>query len=426
MNLAENISQALVSLKVNKMRAILTMLGIIIGIGSVIAILTLGNSLSVSVSDSMSGLGVNNVTLSLQSKKDEGRMSGMGAMFGFGGGAGIDESNLITDEMLDELRTNFPDEIKAISISDSAGSGQTTYGRLYANLSLTGVNEEYAIANSINVESGRFINSRDDTGLKKVAVVSDKLVNNMFGKNNPLGEQITITVGNHVGVYTIVGVYKYETNAMMGGQTASDKDISTNVYIPLSTANRITRTIGYQSVTIITNSGVDSSVFTENATRFFDRFYSRNEDYRVSFMSMESMMDTMMSMLSTIQLAIAAIAGISLLVGGIGVMNIMLVTITERTREIGIRKAIGATNGAIRLQFVIEAIIICLIGGMIGIVLGIVLGAVGANILGTPVTASASNILLATGVSVAIGVFFGYYPANKAAKLNPIDSLRYE
>ena len=278
----------------------------------------------------------------------------------------------------------------------------------------------------MSIGSGRFLSVSDDENGKKVVVVSDMLVSNMFGQQDPLGRQITITVGNHVGVYTIVGVYKYEASSMMGGQTVADKDLSTTVYIPLSTANRITRSAGYSSVTIMTNAGVDTATFIENVTRFFDKYYSRNESYGVSLMSMESMLDTVSSMMNTIQLAIAAIAGISLLVGGIGVMNIMMVSITERTKEIGTRKAIGATNSEIRIQFIVEAMIICLIGGFIGIALGIALGALGAGLLGTPASASASNMLLATGFSMAIGVFFGYYPANKAAKLDPIDALRYE
>ena len=425
MKILENITQAFASLWQNKMRALLTMLGIIIGIGSVIAIMTLGDSLSGYVTDSMSGLGANNINLSLQSKKDEGS-GGMRAMFGMSDGGAIEDKNLITDAMLADLKNSFQDEVDSYSVSDSVGNGQTTAGRLYANLSLTGVNPDYANANNIAVLAGRFINTKDDVGVKKVAVVSDKLVNNMFGKQDPLGKQITIMAAQHVGVYTIVGVYEYQANAMMGGQTASDKDLSTSAYIPLSTAKKITKTAGYSSVTLTTVTGVDSVAFTEDVTRFFDKYYSRNEDYGVSLMSMESIVDTMTSMLSTIQLAIAAIAAISLLVGGIGVMNIMMVSITERTKEIGTRKAIGATNGAIRLQFVVEAVIICLIGGVIGVGLGIALGSLGASLLGTPATASVSSIFLATGVSMAIGIFFGYYPANKAAKLNPIDALRYE
>ncbi|MDL2327953.1 ABC transporter permease [Ruminococcaceae bacterium OttesenSCG-928-A11] len=199
MNLIENISQAFSSLWANKMRALLTMLGIIIGIGSVIAILTVGDALTGSVSESMSGLGANNVTLSLQSKKEAGRSNNMAAMMGMSTGGAIDEKHLITDEMLDALGDAFPDTLKAVSISDSVGSGQTTAGRLYANLSLTGVNPEYAEANSLTVARGRFLNGRDNEGAKKVAVVSDKLVANMFGKADPLGQQITVAVGDHVG-----------------------------------------------------------------------------------------------------------------------------------------------------------------------------------------------------------------------------------
>lgn len=420
MKILENISQALASLRANKMRSLLTMLGIIIGIGSVIAILTVGDALTSSVMDNMSGLGANNVTLMLQSKQDEGRGGDMYST------VTINDEDLITDEMLDGLRTEFADELKAISISDTVGSGQTTQGRDYANLSLTGVNEDYAEANSLTVARGRFLNDRDAEGGKRVAVVSDKLAGNMFGKEDPLGKQITVTVGDHVGVYTIVGVYEYQASSMMGGQTASDKDISTTVYIPLTTANKITRTAGYTNATLITYPGIDVNAFMDSVQTYFDKYYSRNENYGVSLMSMESILDTITDMMNTIETAIAAIAAISLLVGGIGVMNIMMVSITERTREIGTRKAIGATNGAIRLQFVVEAVIICLIGGLIGIAVGTGLGMLGAGLMGTPATPSISTILLATGFSMAIGVFFGYYPANKAAKLDPIDALRYE
>ena len=425
MNLLENIQMALSNLLANKMRALLTMLGIIIGIGSVIGIMTVGDSLASSVSESMSGLGANNITLSLQSKERQS-LSVNAAILGMGSSAGIADKNLITEAMLAALRAEYPDDIRAISISDSVGSGRTTAGKKYANLTVTGVNDEYAYANSLSLLRGRFLNAADAEGAKKVAVVSDKLADNMFGTEDPLGRQVTVTVGSHVGVYTVVGVYEYVASSMMMGQTASDKDIRTDVYIPLTTANRVTRTAGYQSVTLVTAASTDSVAFTDNVTRFMGRYYAHNEDYGVTALSMESMMDTVTSMLGTIELAIAAIAAISLLVGGIGVMNIMLVSITERTREIGTRKAIGATNGAIRTQFVIEAVIICLVGGVIGIAVGVALGSFGASLLGAPAQPSAGTIALAAGFSMAIGVFFGYYPANKAAKLDPIDALRYE
>ncbi|MDL2215578.1 ABC transporter permease [Ruminococcaceae bacterium OttesenSCG-928-N02] len=420
MRIFENISLAFSSLWANKMRSLLTMLGIIIGIGSVIAILTVGDALTGSVSESMAGLGANNITLSLQSKQDEGTSSIMGIS------SGIADKNLITEEMLADLRASYPDEIAGISISDTIGSGQTTAGRLYANLTLTGVNEDYANVNSLTIIQGRFLNERDSIGGKKVAIVSDRLVENMFGNEDPLGRQITITAGGHTGVYTIVGVYEYTASTMMMGQTASEKDVSTSVYIPLTTANKVTRNAGYSSVTVITTAATNSTEFAQTITRFFDKYYSRNEDFGVTATSMESIMDTVTEMMDSIQIAIAAIAAISLLVGGIGVMNIMMVSITERTREIGTRKAIGATNGEIRVQFVVEAVIICMVGGVIGIALGAALGSLGAGLLGVGATPSLSNIALATGFSICIGVFFGYYPANKAAQLNPIDALRYE
>ena len=157
-----------------------------------------------------------------------------------------------------------------------------------------------------------------------------------------------------------------------------------------------------------------------------NRYYKDNKNFEISAMSMESIIESMTSMLSTVALAIAAIGGISLLVGGIGVMNIMLVSITERTREIGTRKALGATNGSIRLQFITEAMVLCLVGGILGIVLGIVVAAFATNLMGYAVRPSAAGILISVSFSALIGVFFGYYPASKAAKLNPIEALRYE
>lgn len=214
--------------------------------------------------------------------------------------------------------------------------------------------------------------------------------------------------------------------AMMGGMQA-EVDRPTSLYIPISTAQRVNDSdIGYTYVTIVTNPEVDSIAFANTLQKFFEIFYRRNPVFTVYSMSMKSVVEQMTTIMGTMQLAIAVIAGISLLVGGIGVMNIMLVSITERTREIGTRKALGATNSSIRVQFIVEAVIICLIGGMIGILLGVAGGMLGAKLLGAPAAPSIGSIIFAMGFSMAIGVFFGYYPANKAAKMDPIEALRYE
>ncbi|MCL2111424.1 MAG: ABC transporter permease [Clostridiales bacterium] len=430
MRIADNFLEALSSLKNNKMRSLLTMLGIIIGITAVIAIMTIGTSMQGYLEEAMSGFGVNNVTVSLRAKSDEGPMFMGGGMFMFGGPrVEIKEKDMITGEMIDALVEQYPNEIKAVSISDSIGQGQTVRGEDYANLSLTGVSPGYVITENMTMLRGRFIGEDDIAAGRRLATVSDRLVENMFGDENPLGRELVIQTQGHIDIYTVVGVYEYDDGgwgAMMGFNTASDYDITTDVFVPLSVAQKVNNVRGYSSFTILTNMGVNSTEFGYKVEDFFGQYYNRNEDWGIGAFSMESIVEEMTSMLNTVAMAIAGIAAISLLVGGIGVMNIMLVSITERTREIGTRKAIGATNGEIRLQFIVEAIVICLVGGAIGIVLGSALGAVGAGLLNFPAQASVSSIILSVGVSTAIGLFFGFYPANKAARLDPIDALRYE
>ena len=423
MGLGESIRLALEGLRANKMRSILTMLGIIIGIGAVIGILTVGNGLTGSITGSMSGLGVSNITVSLR-KLDDG-MGGMTSVFGL---QTPDEADMLTDDMLEGLRARYGDYLEGISLSESAGNGQAKDGRLYANLSISGVNEDYQHVNNITLLNGRWLRQKDLDGSRAVCIVSDKLVNNLFAGNQEaaLGSDIQVSRSGEMLSFRVVGVYEYDQSTM-GFSMASEKDLSTSLFVPLTTAKHINGSgEGYASVTVQAGESVDSSALAADIQSFLNRYYANNDRYSVFAMAMSTMVESMSTIMNTLSIAISVIASISLLVGGIGVMNIMLVSVTERTREIGTRKALGATNNNIRVQFVVESIIVCLIGGLIGIVVGTILGYIGSSLISEPSYPTFGYIALAAGFSMAIGVFFGYYPANKAAKLDPIEALRYE
>ena len=422
MGIGESVRVSLEGLRANKMRSLLTMLGIIIGIAAVIGILTVGNGLTGSITGSMSSLGATNITVFLQEKA-----GGMGGMETILGVASPEEEDLITDEMLEALRQRYGQAVAGISVSASAGSGVARDGRLYANVSLTGINEEYLAVNNTDLLAGRTIRQEDLDGRRSVCVVSDRLVENLYqgDADAALGDEVRVELNGEYQSFRIVGIYEYD--ASMSISFSAEEDVTTSLYIPITTANHITGSPeGYSTVTVQASAGTDSAAMAQSIREFLSRYYANNEDYGVSAMAMSTMVESMSAIMDTLSIAISVIAGISLLVGGIGVMNIMLVSVTERTREIGIRKALGATNNDIRIQFVVESVIVCLIGGVIGILLGAVLGYVGSSLLSEACLPRPSYIALAVGFSMAIGVFFGYYPANKAARLDPIEALRYE
>ena len=436
MQLFENISMAFASVRSNKMRSLLTMLGIIIGIAAVIAIVTVGNSMTGSVTDSMSGMGASNITVTVKQKtSSDNQGTAQGVTLRRFMDDTPSESDLITDSMIDDFQAAFPDKIDHLEFTVNAGQATIAkYGDPTTTITttVTGTNHAAleALSDDSQIKYGRWLDDTKDAG-RMLACVSEKFVTQAIGGNaqDAIGKEFTIT-GSDGNLYTfyIVGVYKYteDNYASMFG-AVSDDDIQTTLYIPQDIARTMTSANnGYQTFTVVAANGVDVTNFVNTVGDFFASYYTYNDSWTVSASSISSLLESMTSMLNTVSLGISAIAAISLLVGGIGVMNIMMVSVTERTREIGTRKALGAPASAIRMQFITESVILCLIGGVIGVVVGIAAGIGLSSLMQVPGKPSLASIVVAVGFSMAIGVFFGYYPANKAAKLDPIEALRYE
>lgn len=407
MKISDILDETYTALLSNKARTSLTILGIVIGIASVIAMVSIGAGAQGTIESSIQSIGSNLITVT------PGVRGGVGGQISTGRGSARTLIEADAEAILAEV-----DNVKAIS-PELSGRYQVTAKGTNTNTSVTGVIESYPTVRNIEIEEGEFISSQHLRNYSKVAVLGPTARNDLFGEGTyAIGQNIRI---NNVQ-FKIIGVTKSK-----GGSGFSNPDDA--IYIPLSSAQRFLA--GDTYVSSIGVQAADSNSMTqvqEDLTVvLLDRHkISDPELADFSTLNQADILATASSITDTFTILLGSVAGISLIVGGIGIMNMMLTTVTERTREIGLRKAIGAKAKDINLQFLVEAIMLTLAGGVIGVALGwsVSFGVTYFGILQTEVTIQ--SILLAFGISAAIGIIFGYYPAQRAAKLNPIEALRYE
>lgn len=388
--LKESIKMSWSNITHNKMRSFLTILGIVIGVASIIALITIVQGATGSITSQISALGADKITVQV-----------MGTPLK----QGLSQKDL---EKLSEI-----EYVRGISPTVSGITSIVYDGKVKTDITVQGKNEVYFKSEGKNIASGRGINILDVENKTQVAVIGSDIAKELFLGENPIGKQMQI----HGSRYTIVGLSKPTSGFSLG---------STNnvVMIPYTSAMK---TLGIRSI-IGVDVHMSDSVKSEEIIRGMNGVLNEAFNYHenaFSIFNMQEMINTMGDITGMMSLLLAGIASISLIVGGIGIMNMMLVSVTERTNEIGLRKALGAEPGRIQLQFLIESIFLSLFGGIVGLILGFSIALVAALLIGFTFRITAGTIILAVGFSAAVGIVFGLAPARKASRLNPIDALRH-
>ncbi|WP_312653359.1 ABC transporter permease [Aminipila sp.] len=418
MLIIENLFLAIAGLKTNKMRSLLTMLGIIIGISSVIAIVSVGDSISASIEKDMKEMGMENISVDIRRKTDDTQVY-------YDDDEKPQAEDLLSLNDLKNFQDKFKDKIKTLSFTQDGGSGEVRVGKKPENVYIQGTNSGYSVQKKVKVINGRYLEDKDVERARKVAVIPRELADNIEKQGDePLGSEIKVFVQDKLTTFLVIGIY--DNGSKNKGVMAGGFEELATIYVPATTAGELKNETNFRGFEVSPAYGVSGESLLKDINSYFGDIYSKNKKWECVGYNMQQDMNSYTDMLNKVKMSIAVIAGISLLVGGIGVMNIMLVSVTERTREIGIRKALGAKGKFIRLQFIVEAIIICGIGGMIGVALGLGISGIVVSVMGNALQISLPVIFISVAFSMSIGVFFGYYPANKAAKLDPIEALRYE
>jgi len=389
-NIKQTFKMAMSSIFSNKTRSFLTMLGVIIGVSAVIILVSIGQGTTKSVTDSIEGMGSNLLTVNIK-------------------GRGADTSLDIEDVASFEEFIGVGKVSGSSSLNGDIKSGNSTL----EGISVTGASEDYLSILNYEMTEGRFVSDTDVDGRQKVAVIGSEIRSELFGSASAVGQTIKI----NGQTFTIIGSLVEKGSSMMG----SSDEI---VIIPLTSAQRLSGDTSIKTIYVQAESKDTVDVAKAYMENYLLREFKDEDAYSVFDQS--EVLDTVGDVTGMLTAMLGGIAGISLLVGGIGIMNIMLVSVTERTREIGIRKAIGAKYTDILIQFIIESIVLSGMGGIIGVALGIGGSFAIGKLAGIETVVSSGIVILSTMFALAVGVIFGIYPANKAAKLNTIDALRYE